>query len=202
MRRAPRLVGVLLIGALVLGACSVESSSSSSDPNDSHIDDVSGDLLREKGAASDAITAIEQAVGASPAKVREVDVYPEYLDLEAQDPAIPEHLDEYTYRDGEVGPPTAVMLTGPQEDVEAALFPTTSVQWDDLPSIVKEVERAAREAKPIRIEDARANYVIVRRSTSSEDDGRVLLDIYLGGPRRSGYAEVTTSGEILSLNVS
>jgi hypothetical protein len=202
MRRAPRLVGAFLIGALVLGACSVESSSSTDDPSESHIDDVSGNLLRAKGAATDAIAAIEQAVGASPARVREVDVYPEYLDLEAQDPAIPEHIDEYTYRDGEVGPRTAVMLTGPQEDVEASLFPTTSMRWDALPSIVKKVERAARTAKPIRIEEARANYVIVRRSTSPEDDGRVLLDIYLGGPRRSGYAEVTTSGDILALNVS
>ena len=94
------------------------------------------------------------------------------------------------------------MLTGPQEDIEAALFPTTVVEWDRLPRIVRKVEQAARDAEPIRIEEARANYVIVRRSTDSAADGSVRLDIYLGGPRRTGYAEVTTTGEIVAMHVS
>jgi hypothetical protein len=94
------------------------------------------------------------------------------------------------------------LLTGPQEEVEASLFPTTAVDWSDLPAIVKRVERAARDAEPLRIEEARVSYVIARRSTSSEDDGRVELTAYINGPRRSGSAELTAAGEILVLNVS
>jgi hypothetical protein len=200
--RWPRVVGSVLCGALVLGACSVETSTSSDPGDESHLDDGPGDLLRGADAATDAIAAIEQEVGASPARVRDVLVYPEFLDVEAQDPALPEHIDEYTYRDGDIEPAEAVLLTGPQEEVEASLFPTTAVDWSDLPAIVKRVERAARDAEPLRIEEARVSYVIARRSTSSEDDGRVELTAYINGPRRSGSAELTATGEILVLNVS
>ena len=201
MRRTPRVLGALLCGALVLGACSVESSTSSDPGSETHLDDGSGDLLRGPGAATKAIDAIAQEVGASPMKVREVLVYPEFLDAEAQDPALPDHLDEYTYRDGEVGPPEAVLLSGPQAEVDAALFPTTAVDWDDLPKIVKRVEKAARTAKPTPIEDARVNYVIANRSSDTAVDGRVELAVYIGGPRRNGYAQVTPTGEIVELRV-
>lgn len=201
MRRTSRILGALLCGALVLGACSVESSTGTDPGDDSHLDDGAGDLLHGPGAAMKAIDAIEQQVGASPAKVREVLVYPEFLDAEAQDPALPDHLDEYTYRDGEVGPPEAVLLSGPQAEVDAALFPTTAVDWDALPTIVKRVEKAARNAKPTPIEDARVNYVIVNRSSDTALDARVELAVYIGGPRRNGYSRVTPSGEIVELRV-
>jgi hypothetical protein len=95
-----------------------------------------------------------------------------------------------------------VHLSGPQADVDASLFPTTAVRWRDVPDFVREVEARARHARPTRIEDAVASYLIVRRSTSSADDGRVEIDLYLDGPRRSGYAELTADGEIVALNVS
>jgi hypothetical protein len=201
MQRTSRILGALLCGALVLGGCSVESSTRSDPGSETHLDDGSGDLLRGPGAATKAVDAIAKAVGASPMKVREVLVYPEFLDAEAQDPALPDHLDEYTYRDGEVGPPEAVLLSGPQAEVDAALFPTTAVDWDDLPTIVRRVEKAARTAKPTPIEDARVNYVIANRSSDPADDGRVELAVYIGGPRRNGYAQVTPTGEIVELRV-
>ena len=60
----------------------------------------------------------------------------------------------------------------------------------------------ACDARPIRIEGARASYLIVRRSTSFEDDGRVEINLYLAGPRRTGYAELTATGELIALHVS
>jgi len=199
MRRRAALAA-LLAAALALGACSVETTSS--DPgSQSRLDDGPGDLLREPGAARRGVVAIEQQVGASPARVRDVVIYPEYLDTQVQDPAIPEHIDEYEFRGGQVVPPEPVHLTGPQEEVEASLFPTTSVDWREIPDMVRRAERAAKDAKPVRIEDARANYLIVNRSTSPEDDGRVELTIYLGGPRRSGRAELSATGDIVTLVV-
>ena len=47
---------------------------------------------------------LARKLGASPARASEVDVYPEYLDVEAQDPNNAEHIDDYEWRDGEVGP--------------------------------------------------------------------------------------------------
>ncbi|MEX2256905.1 MAG: hypothetical protein WEC34_15835 [Acidimicrobiia bacterium] len=198
--RCTTLVALALV-VLALGACSVSTTSSESDDG-TPLDDGPTDLLHERGAAARAIAAIEEKVGASPARAGEILVYPEHMDVEAQDPAITEHIDEFEWRDDSVTGPTPVALSGPQEDVEASLFPTSTVRWRDIPDVVAEVEARARRAKPLRIEQAKASYLIVQRSTSSEDDGRVEISIYLNGPRRSGNAELTASGEIINLTVN
>ncbi len=192
------LVPALALLAVLAGCTTTTTGGSTTDPTSA----LPTDLLHEPGRAARAMVAIERAVGASPAQTREVDVYPEYLDLEAQDPNNAEHIDDYEWRDGEVGPAEAVQLTGPQEDVDASLFPTSAVPWTRLASIVRDAERAALHNSPLRIEEPRAHYVIAERSTSSADDGRVLLRIYINGPRRSGYVEATATGEIRTVNVS
>lgn len=197
-----RTLGALALaalGAIALAACSVSTTgdSQTTTPEERPVD-----LLHERGRAAEAIAAIEEQVGAAPAQSTYILVYPEYMGVKAQDPAIPEHIDEYEWRDGSVSGPEPVHLSGPQEDTNAALFPTSVVRWRDLPTIVSKVEARARHARPIRIEDASASYVIVERSTSSEDDGRVEIAIYLDGPRRSGRAELTASGDIIMLTVN
>ena len=188
------------LGALTLAACSV--STTGSDSQTTAPEDRPVDLLHERGRAAEAIAAIEKQVGASPAQSTDILLYPEYMDVKAQDPTILEHIDEYEWRDGSVSGPEPVHLSGPQADTDASLFPSSVVRWRDLPAIVSRVEAQARQARPIRIEDARASYVIVERSTSSADDGRVKITIYLDGPRRSGRAELTASGDIITLDVS
>ena len=188
------------LGAITLAACSV--STTSSDDQTTTPDERPVDLLHARGRAAEAIAAIEKQVGAAPAQSSYILVYPEYMDVKAQDPAIPEHIDEYEWRDGNVSGPEPVHLSGPQEETDASLFPTTAVRWRDLPAIISEVEARARHARPTRIEDARASYVIVERSTSPADDGRVEISIYLDGPRRSGRAELTASGDIIALTVN
>ena len=197
MHRTAVLAGV--VGLLVgLGACTTTTTSDTTGPQS----DLPVDLLHEPGRAARAIAAIEQAVGVAPARVSDVTVYPEYLITEAQDPAIPDHIDRYQWRDGVVPPPEPVSLSGPQEDVEASLFPTSSVRWAELSSMVRAAERATLHNTPLRIEEPAAQYVSVDRSSSSADDGRVLVRIYVTGPRRSGYVEMTAGGEIRSVNVS
>jgi hypothetical protein len=193
-----RALSLLLALAFAAG-CSV---STTTDEQSQHGDDRPTDVLHDRGAAARAVAAIERRVGASPARTSEVLVYPQYLDMKAQDPSVPEHIDEYEWRDGSVSGPEPVHLSGPQEAVDASLFPTTAVRWRDIPDFVEEVETRARHARPIRVEDAVASYLIVERSTSSGADGRVEITIYLSGPRRSGYAELTASGEIVALHVS
>jgi uncharacterized protein YdeI (BOF family) len=197
MRRAAVVVGVALL-LIAVGACTTTSTSDTTDTTSA----IPNDLLHDRGRAARAIAAIENAVGATPARVTEVDVYPEYLITEAQDPAILDHIDRYEWRDDDVAPPTPVQLSGPQEEVDASLFPTSALRWSALPSMVTNAERAALRNKPLRIEDPRASYVTVDRSTSPTDDGRVLIRIYISGPRRSGYVEMDASGTIRSINVN
>jgi hypothetical protein len=197
MRRGARLAAVLAL-LVALAACTTTTTDSTTDTTSA----IPNDLLHDRGRAATAITAIEEAVGATPARVTEADIYPEYLITEAQDPAILDHIDRYEWRDGDVAPPTPVQLSGPQEEVDASLFPTSAVRWTALPSMVANAERAAFHNKPLRIEEPRASYVTVDRSTSATDDGRVLIRIYISGPRRSGYVEMDATGEIRSVNVN
>jgi hypothetical protein len=198
-RARSRALGALLLVAALGVGCSVSTTSSDSGET---FDERPVDLLHQRGAAARAVAGIERLIGAAPARATDVLVYPEYMDMKAQDPEVPEHIDEYEWRATGVSGPDPVHLTGPQEDVEASLFPTTAVRWRDIPQMVREVETRARDARPIRIEGARVSYLIVRRSTSPDADGRVEIDVYLGGPRRSGYAELTATGELIALHVS
>jgi hypothetical protein len=200
MRRLVLLGTATLLVALslALAACTTTTSTDTTDTTSA----LPQDLLHDPGRAGHAMVAIERAVGAAPAQATDVDVYPEYLDVKAQDPTNAEHIDEYEWRDGAVGPPTPVQLSGPQEEVDASLFPTSVVDWKRLPALVRAAEQAALHNTPLRIEQPQAQYVLTERSTSSDDDGRVLIRIYINGPRRSGYVEMAANGDIRTVNVS
>jgi hypothetical protein len=188
----------VLVAGAALGACSVSTTGTDSETTASTLP---VDLLHDRGRAAEAMTAIERAVGATPAQSAEVLVYPQYMNVDAQDPKILDHINTFEWRDGTVSGPDPVHLSGPQENVDASLFPTSAIRWSDLPEYVSAVEAKARHARPIKIEGARASYVIVQRSTSPDEDGRIGMTIYLEGPRRSGRAELTASGEVVSLQV-
>jgi len=198
MRRRAGMLAAALAVAIGLAACTT-STTTSSDIDES---DKSSGLLREKGLAEEAVAALGRKIGTENPRVSDVTMYPEYLIVVAQDPSNLEHIDRYEWRDDEVGLPTPVHLSGPQEDIDASLYPLRSVHWEDLPAMVRDAERAAEQASPIRVENALANYVIVDRTTSSGGDSRVVVRIYIDGPRRSGYVELTTTGEILGVIVS
>ncbi len=190
----------VVVAAVGLTACttSVETGSTTDDTSEeSHLP---VDLLHSPGAARRALEAIEARIGASPAQVTDITIYPEYLIVQAQDPNILEHIDTYTWRDDEVSAPEPVHLSGPQEDVDASLYPTTAVNLGRLPDIVRDAEHELATARPVRIEEALATYLYIERSTSL--DGRVVIRLSISGPRRSGNVETTASGEILTATVS
>ncbi|HEU5302289.1 MAG TPA: hypothetical protein VFW06_08635 [Acidimicrobiia bacterium] len=197
-----RFASLTVALALVGAACTSTTTSGSGTSGGGSGRDAPVDLLHQRGAAADAISAIERAVGASPARVTDVDIYPEYVFAEAQDPGVLDHIDRYQWRDDDVPTPEPVQLSGPQEDVEASLFPTSSVRWQRLATMVEEAERAALRNEPLRIESPRASYVTVDRSMSSDDDGTVVVRVYISGPRRSGYVEMTATGTIRAVNVN
>jgi len=99
-----------------------------------------------------------------------------------------------------VEPPEPVHLSGPQEEVEAALYPTSAVNLGQLAETVQKAERLLKHAEPIRVEEARASYLYIERSSSL--DGRILIRISIDGPRRSGSVTTSASGEVLEHTVS
>ena len=158
-----------------------------------------GNLVTGDGLP-DVMAELNEVVGGDPTRYGDVSIYPEYAVVEAQDPEALDHIDRYTWRDGEVGEPEPVHLSGPQEEVDLELFPETNVPWDELPGWAERAEEATATNEPVAIEDPVASYILVRRSFS--DDRPITVSVYINGPRRSGYVEFDTAGEIIMTNVS
>ena len=194
-----RLTPAAVLMVLALTACTTTSSDTTTPSTGSQIP---VDLLHDTNAANKAMLAIEKKVGASPARVTEILVYPDYMIVDAQDPNALNHIDRYTWRDSTVEPSEPVHLSGPQEAVDASLFSTSAMDLKQLPRIVLAAEQTLQHAKPIRIEQARGSYIDIQRSTSSELDGRITIHISVEGPRRSGTVETGSNGDILSTDVS
>lgn len=198
MKHAIRTAALLLVALSTLAGCTVEGSETTTDTTQPE----TVDLMHDRGVLARAMRDIEKTIGASPAQLTGVDVYGEYVIVEAQDPRDPDHIDRYTWRNGVVEPREPVHLSGPQEDTVAKLYPSTAIQWGEVTDYVRAAERRVLRAKPIRIEHPRASYVDVGRSPYPEADGRVELRISIDGPRRSGYVYLTSSGDITTVEVS
>ena len=196
MRR--RALFVSAVCAVSLAACTTTTTTGTGEVLDEV--DIPVDLLHDAGAARRALADIEIRVGGTPAQVRDITIYPEYMIVEAQDPNMLDHIDSYTWRDDSVESPDPVHLSGPQEEVDASLYPTTAVELRELPAIVRAAEDRLENARPIRVEQARVTYLYIERNTTL--DGRVVIRISVTGPRRSGNVVATASGEILEATVS
>ena len=124
-------------------------------------------------------------------KVREASFYPDYVIIEAQDPAKPQNIDSYTLRDGRIDPPTPVHLSA-SDIVEVQVFRVRDVDW----SVVGDV--AGRAAQRLRIEDGRPSYAYVDKN----DERELRLHVYVTSPRRSGYVEADLDGTIIEAYLS
>lgn len=146
------------------------------------------------GGAPALVGVFETAIGASPARLLTLTIYPDYAFAEAQDPANALHVDRYPFRDGVVGAREPVTLVG-DGDLEANLFSTTDVDWTFL-------ERAIAEApsQAPSVEEGAVSHVIVSRSVFT-DDLAVTVRVYVTGPRGSGYVEYTATGELIRVVV-
>jgi hypothetical protein len=147
-----------------------------------------GNFLTDPGAAREAIDAITAELG--PILVTSFDLYDHYAIFEAQDPAKPENLDTYTFREGELEEPQPVHVTNSTlEDLPNRLFSLAEVNWDAVATL------AATAVTQLQIEDGVVNHLGVDRGFGSPD---IQLSLSVGGPRRSGSVEATADGTVLS----
>jgi hypothetical protein len=146
-----------------------------------------GNLLTDPGAAQEAIDAITAELG--PIMVRSFDLYDHYAIFDVQDPMIPENLDSYTYRDGELEDPEPIHVTNSDlEALPSQLFSLTDVQWDVVARL------SVTAVTELGIENGVVNHIGVHRAS---DTGEVRLSLSVNGPRRSGSLEATADGTVL-----
>lgn len=146
-----------------------------------------GNLLTDPGAAPAAIDDITAELG--PVNVRSLDLYDHYAIFEVQDPTIPENLDTYTYRDGELEDPDPIHVTNSDlEELPQRVFLLSEVRWD----LVAGLSQTA--VTQLGIEDGIVNHLGVDRTY---DTLELRLSLSVNGPRRSGSLEATAEGTVL-----
>lgn len=145
------------------------------------------EFLFEGGAAAAVATALDQAIPGEPTKFTQVLIYTDYAIVTAEDPTTPGRLDQYIWRTGVVGAPTAQ-----PDDPEAAdkTFTAVEVNWDAITALALDAPRLSG------VEGGEVSYFIVGRDSFIEP-GPIVVRIYVNGPRGSAVIEATAAGEFV-----
>ena len=154
---------------------------------------VAGTNLLTGPQLADVIGQIATARGANPLRILSANLYGEYVILQVQDPTKPANVDQYMWRNGSVGAPEPVTLTG-DGDLESNLFSNTDVNWAAIPGLVQ----AALAQIPI--EGANVSHINIERNLPFSAD--VQIRVFVDGTRGSGYLDADAQGNIITVSQS
>lgn len=149
------------------------------------------DLFEGTGAA-EVIDEVAAARGADPLRILRALLSPEYAFVQAQDPSIPENVDEYRWRDTLAGA-VPVRLTG-SGDLEQQLYSADEVDWATIPALV------AAAPTLTEIPDGVVTHVIVERPLPFSED--VRMRVFVGGERNNGYVDADAMGNVIDVTRS
>jgi hypothetical protein len=144
-------------------------------------------LLESPGA----VIAALGARFAKDARVLNLDLRPDAFDIEVQDPAVPAHVDRFSFENGALGDPEPVPVGRNQKRLEAQLFPLAEVDLRLLPRLLTEARRDART------EDGEVTHVRIERADlygDTEGWGRPVIRVYVAGPRGGAFVEYGLDG--------
>jgi hypothetical protein len=129
---------------------------------------------------------------ALPGKIRalEFKIYGDYAQMQVQDPAKPENVDQYNYR-GEISAPIPVRLHG-SGNLADNLFSLDEVAFDRIPAL------AAEAMKKMPIEGGHVVYILVKRDLPWTKDVRII--VYLDGTRKGGRLKADGKGHVLEVD--
>lgn len=204
---------LVVICAFSLVACSRQS-------------ELSTPTLFERNAAQDAAQTLAKKIKGGPARVRvlNIEITPDTLTLQAQDPAAPTHIDEYRFTQfrpsrrnphtGRSAPargllswfswewtsgpkPVQVNLINPK--LEENLFDLADIDFNAVANTVREAE------KRVALEDGSAvERIRIQRRLAllpSPRSGDVQWDLEVRSPRETATAYADAKGRITGLNL-
>jgi hypothetical protein len=111
-------------------------------------------------------------------------------EVQAQDPAKPANVDEYTVKDGSVSKPVPVKLTG-DGSLEENVFDPSTIAWDKLQSMMNQAKQS------IPIDDSKGiTHIIIEKNLPFDSD--TVVNIYVDGGARSdgGYVSFLADGTL------
>jgi len=151
-------------------------------------DDV--ETLFQADAPLRVASLFEDMLPGEPTRFTQILLYPYYAFATVQDPTQPTHLDQYTWRSGALGTPSAQQSSA---DLEFRLFGAGDVNWVAVAQI------AAQAPALTDVEGGSVSHIVVERSTFQPTLAAVVR-IFVNGDRGSGFVEVGHAGDILAVH--
>ncbi len=143
--------------------------------------------LWEGAAMYQLVAAFDKGIVGTPTMFTEVDFYSDYGFAVAQNPQLPDHLDRYGWRVGQIDAPEPMSNDA---DAPSKVFSISDMDWAVLATVVAEAPQL------LNVEQGELIYVSVSRDVFAEGNP-VVARIYISGPRSSGYIEVGADGTVL-----
>ena len=144
------------------------------------------------GLASQAIAAVQERLGAD-ARVLRVQLGHEEVALDAQNAAVPAHVDRYTWREGRFADPEPVAVGRNLRQLKAQLFALREVRLEVVERVLSEAVQATET------EDGQVTSVTIERDSYSSDfgDGWTVpqVRVYVNGPRGGGFVQRNVDGK-------
>ena len=154
----------------------------------------SGEKLYEsKSQLHEFLTALTTAVGTENPKLLKLSFYDSYAMAEVQDPAKPENIDGYTWRDGKLSPPNPVKILGSGK-IEDNVFPLKDVNVEGLPDLTEELMAKLKDVEG----GSMIGYTVSRGLPFSKD---IRISPLTNATRKSVYSEADKDAKIKKFEV-
>lgn len=143
-------------------------------------------------AAGQAIAALQDRLGAD-ARVLRVSARPDEVEMDAQDPHEPGHVDRYVWQEGRLSAPEPVAVGRNLRQLKAQLFPVRDVRLEVLRLGVSEAVAATETV------GGRVTHVLIERDSYSGESGDgwtvPQVRVYVEGPRSGGFLQRNVDGK-------
>ena len=126
-----------------------------------------------------------------PVRVVELDVFPDHVAAQIQDPKRRGNVDAYELRDGVVGDGAPVKFVGTAptaKDLDEAVVDLAVVNLAALPRMVKDA------TAQLKIDDGKATHVVLKRNRPFNNDAS--FRVFVSGPRKDGLVEYDAAGKL------
>lgn len=143
--------------------------------------------LWEGAAMYQLMSTFDSNIVGVPTMFTEVDFYSDYGFAVAQNPQLPDHLDRYSWRVGQIDTPEPQTNDA---DAPNKVFSINDMDWAVLATVVQQTPGL------LNVEQGEIIYVSVSRDMFT-DGAPVIARIYVSGPRSSGFVEVAADGTVL-----
>jgi hypothetical protein len=185
MSRATALALCVAVSALGCDAVGKSNHAGRSEAVASASREMSGPSLLSRESLTPALDALRAK---APGKLLRLEIKPQELLLQAEDPKNAGSVVELHYRDGKVSEAEQVTLRG-NGKLADNLFDLAEVKLDGIPELSRRaVERIDPDAGSVES-------VLVIRNLPESDD--IRLRVYVSSPHRSGYVDADHAAQLL-----